>query len=576
MTWTNHLGKHAKRLLACDRGAVAPMVGIAAIMLIGAVGVAVDVGRGQVAQSKLQASLDAAGLAAGALVGQNLSEDLLKPEAEKYLNVNFNGETIDAAITNFDLDLSEDNAIVTLEATASLPTTFMRIFGRNSMQVAARSEITRETTGLEVALVLDVTGSMEDPVGGTGTSAETSKLKIVALRESAVKLVDALFGSNEEVDDLWVGVVPFSQSVNIGTNHADWMLDLANYTDKVYCSGSKTSGTPRCPNDIFTISNAKVSTTTTPITRVDKYMDASPSSWYFKDPTTGERHAWGGCVLERWDNDRDVTDDPPSTQGWETYFVPDTNWNGDDMGNNNWRGPTNESGSNSGKYLVNKDHDGDGLDEEKSANKGCPEQAITTFTNKRSDLTTAKAAVLDAKGNVITPAVPGTTGAIDVLLYPRGNTHINVGAVWGWRLLSPEWNGVWGGTMDSNDLPLDYDEPLSQKVMILMTDGENTMSSSIYTAYGFMSENHLGTTSSTSVAKATLNTKTANICSAMKAKGILIYTIVFGNGSTTVAKNLMKACASEEDYYFDSGSQKALESAFATIGDSLSKLRVSH
>jgi Flp pilus assembly protein TadG len=165
MNRIKHLGKHAKRLWACEQGAVAPLIGVCIIMLIGAVAVAVDIGRGQVAQSKLQASLDSAGLAAGSMVGQNLDEDLLEPEAEKYLNANFQGSTIDATITNFDLDLSEDETIVTLAAEATLPTTFMRIFGKNQMHVSARSEITREMTGLEVALVLDVTGSMNDPVG---------------------------------------------------------------------------------------------------------------------------------------------------------------------------------------------------------------------------------------------------------------------------------------------------------------------------------------------------------------------------------------------------------------------------
>src|SRR3546814_9677548 len=97
----------------------------------------------------------------------------------------------------------------------------MQIFGKNQIQVAARSEITREMTGLEVAIVLDVTGSMDDPVGGTGPGSD--KKKIEALRTAGNDLVNILFGSNDEVDDLWVGVVPFSQSVNIGTDHADWM-----------------------------------------------------------------------------------------------------------------------------------------------------------------------------------------------------------------------------------------------------------------------------------------------------------------------------------------------------------------
>jgi hypothetical protein len=111
--------------------------------------------------------------------------------------------------------------------------------------------------------------------------------------------------------------------------------------------------------------------------------------------------------------------------------------------------------------------------------------------------------------------------------------------------------------------------------MILMTDGINTMSDNIYTAYGWLSDGHLGTTSSESTARATLNAKTKTICDAMKAKGILIYTIVFGNGSDTTSKNLMKNCASETDFYFFSPSTEALKTAFKAIGDSLSKLRVS-
>ena len=71
------------------------------------------------------------------------------------------------------------------------------------------------------------------------------------------------------------------------------------------------------------------------------------------------------------------------------------------------------------------------------------------------------------------------------------------------------------------------------------------------------------------------NQKTTTICNSMKAKGVLIYTIVFGNGSNTTSKNLMKNCASEADFYFFSPSAESLKTAFKAIGDSLSKLRVS-
>ena len=60
----------------------------------------------------------------------------------------------------------------------------------------------------------------------------------------------------------------------------------------------------------------------------------------------------------------------------------------------------------------------------------------------------------------------------------------------------------------------------------------------------------------------------------MKANGIIVYTILFDETNTTV-KNLMKNCASEEDYFFQSATEEELSEAFHAIGDSLSKLRVS-
>jgi Flp pilus assembly protein TadG len=540
------ISKNMRKLWSCERGAVAPLVGVCAIMLVGSVAVAIDVGRGQVAQSKLQASLDAAGLAAGAMVGQNLSDDLLKPEARKYLDANFAGQTVDATITEFDLDLSNDNSVVTLEARASLPTTFMRIFGHDIMNVAARTEITRETTGLEVAMVLDITGSMNEvAVAGEPES------KMAGLKVAAHSLINILFGSNETVDDLWIGIVPFSGSVNIGTEHIDWLADYATYTTKNLCVGwnhanwvhthSAGENPQYCPTN-----NANVSTRTWPLTMVDRYMASNTAGWYFNN------HSWRGCILERWTDDQDVTDETPEDFPFQVYFAPDTTYNSSGY-RNNWRGPTNSSNANNGNNLTALDRDGDTNPEEIGANRGCPEYPITRMTNTKATLNTA----------------------IDDIIWPNGYTHINVGAVWGWRMLSPKWNGVWGGTMDANDLPLEYDEPLSQKAMILMTDGKNTMTSTSYTAYGLMNDGHVVTNNDEDDAEVALNQKTKDICDDMKEQGILIYSVVFGQGANTAAKDMLKYCASQTDYYFDSPSSADLNTAFKAIGDSLSKLRVS-
>jgi Flp pilus assembly protein TadG len=518
------IGKNIRKLWSCDSGAVAPLVGVCAIMLVGAVAVAVDVGRGQVAQSKLQAALDSAGLAAGAVVSQAVDEAALEAEARKYLNTNFAGYTVDAAIDDngFVLELSEDERLVTLSATASLPTTFMRIFGHDTMQVAARTEITREMTGLEIALVLDVTGSMCTP--------DCSKRD--AMKTGAKNLIEKMLGdaSENNVDDLWIGIVPFSQGVNIGTGRTDWLSDWDTRSAQDNCVGwnhanwshTHSAGeNPRyCPTN-----NPNVSTRTWPLTMVNDWMYSSTAGWYFQ-------HAWSGCVAAREADGEDVTDTPPSEVGFPTYFAPDTS----SSGGNDWRSST-------GAYQVTSS---------RSANKGCPPSSITPMTNDKE--------TLDA--------------AIDALNV-SGYTMLPTGAAWGWRMLSPNWQGEWGGDMDANNLPLPYDEPLMDKVVVFMTDGDNDMPwDNTYVAYGRLSDGNLGTTDE-ATAEEELDSRFAQICQAMEDQGIRVYTISVGSGVSENSKELLQECASLEPYYFHAADGDELIEKFNEVADALSKLRVS-
>ena len=51
----------------------------------------------------------------------------------------------------------------------------------------------------------------------------------------------------------------------------------------------------------------------------------------------------------------------------------------------------------------------------------------------------------------------------------RGGTTGNLGLAWGWRTISPSWRGLWGDP----DLPLDYGTDYIDKVVVLLTDGNN-------------------------------------------------------------------------------------------------------
>lgn len=441
----------ARYFLRSEQAAIMPLIGLSLLAIIGSVGIAVDTGRAQLAQSKLSSSLDAAGLAGGATVNTvNLTS-----EVTKYLNANFQNY-MDATITDISVTTNSDNSIIYLSATATMPTTFMRVLGNDSVEIAASAEITRETKGLELVLVLDNTGSMAGQ-------------PLLDLQNASYSLIDILFGNNETIEDLWVGVVPFSQAVNIGSSRSSW-------------------------------------------------LDGTSFNWGIT--------SWGGCVDARLSG-QDVTDTPPAGNLFRAYYWPDD-------GNNDWR-------RDDGTYRS--------ITSTRGPNKNCP-AALTPMTSSKTTVETAIAA-----------------------MQARGNTHINLGAVWGWRMLSPLWRGLWGGEMDSNSLPLDYNAPLMNKAVIIMTDGENTMSNSTRTAYWYLSNGRLGTTNQ-SAAVTALDSRLSQVCTAMKNNNIIVYTVAFNDPGTNV-ENLLRNCATQPEFYFDSPNGEELQQAFRMIGDSLSNLRVS-
>jgi Flp pilus assembly protein TadG len=454
MIMAHKFARFFRAIKTSEKGSVIILTALAGLVLIMVTGVAIDVGRGQLVESKLSSSLDAAGLAAGSTVNTtNLTTD-----ATKYMNANFQNY-LKSQITALNVSVNSNNTVITLSATASVPTTFMGIFGYNTMTASASSEITRAVTGLELVMVLDNTGSMTQTINGIA--------KIDALKSAATSLVNILFGGNNTTGKLWIGLVPFAQAVNIGPTRTAWMNTA--YT------ASKNWGTT----------------------------------------------SWMGCVDAR-SGGLDVTDDLPATQLFNAYYWPkDTN-------NSSWTGTLGTS---------------------KGPNKNCSEQVIPMTANQ-------------------TTIINGINSMQAV-----GNTHINLGTVWGWRMLSPRWRGLWGGEMDTAGLPLDYNAPKMIKAAIIMTDGTNTMSNSVHTAYWYLSNGKLGTTNQTA-AVSQLDSRFLQVCQAMKTNNIVIYTIGFGNPGGNAA-SILTSCATQPSYYFDSPTPTELQAAFSAIGDSLSSLRVS-
>ncbi len=191
----------AGRFAKAEDGTAIVLLGFAIFVLVGSAGLAFDAGRGYMLNARLSQAVDAAALAGGRALSIGGSGDY-EAMIKKYFKANLPDGYMGAEVPEPTINLSEDGDEIEVIATANVPTTLMRVLGSKSMDIAARAVVHRAVKGLEVALVLDNSGSMS---GG----------KMTNLKDSSKLLVDILYGDNETVEDLYMSVVPFSGRSNV-------------------------------------------------------------------------------------------------------------------------------------------------------------------------------------------------------------------------------------------------------------------------------------------------------------------------------------------------------------------------
>jgi Flp pilus assembly protein TadG len=132
--------------------------------LLIATGLAVDGGRAYVVKAQLTKAVDGAALSAA----RHLNTGSPRAEAEKIFRANFpDGYMGVSSVTNptsdpdfFDLDTIDETGVnvVTVRASAVLPTTFMRLANFSEVTVTSSGEAQRRM--VDLSLVLDVSGSI--------------------------------------------------------------------------------------------------------------------------------------------------------------------------------------------------------------------------------------------------------------------------------------------------------------------------------------------------------------------------------------------------------------------------------
>jgi len=197
------LTRCGRRLITNRRGAIGVFLALAAVPLIGFIGIGTDTARAFMVKSRLSTALDAAGLAGGkAFFSATRDADMTM-----YFNANFPAGYMGATVSGPDFVVDDANEKIELTASATVPTTFMRLFGYENITVAASAEISRQEIMLDVVLSIDMSGSMTTWTGG--------KTRIAAARDAATTLVEILFGDNATNPLLKIGLVPWNSKVNV-------------------------------------------------------------------------------------------------------------------------------------------------------------------------------------------------------------------------------------------------------------------------------------------------------------------------------------------------------------------------
>ncbi|HPF77896.1 MAG TPA: pilus assembly protein, partial [Alphaproteobacteria bacterium] len=181
-------------------------------VVVGAVGLSVDMAQAYLVKARLSSALDAAALAAAATGTDD--EDEIQDKVDAFMEANYPEGRIG---TKVNVDASLDGDELTVTATARLDTSFMRIFGYDNLDVDAVTVVQREVRGLEVVMVLDNTGSM------------STDNNIGTLKTATANFINILFDSVDDPELVKVGLVPYASSVNVGPYGLGLNLDGDDY-----------------------------------------------------------------------------------------------------------------------------------------------------------------------------------------------------------------------------------------------------------------------------------------------------------------------------------------------------------
>ncbi|MEQ9695399.1 TadE/TadG family type IV pilus assembly protein [Shimia sp. SDUM112013] len=353
------------------------------ILMVGGIGV--DFMRSEMKRTQMQHTLDRAVLAAA-----DLDQDL---DPGSVVNNYFDKAGMSSYLTSVTVDEGLNYRTVSATASTQFDTTFMNLVGVDTLTVPAKGTAEERIDGLEISLVLDVSGSMN-------SNSRLSNLKVAAR-----DFVDTMF-ENTEDDKLSISIVPYATQVSL-------------------------------PEEMFDQLNATIADSTTVITlnESDTIEDQDLIDAMGVATLADTRHDYSHCINFTSDDFETTQVSMNKAYQQTMHFDPWYDWEGRD--DNQLVGHNNNS-----RPVCDQD----------------PTREILPLSQNQTALK-----------NYISA------------MWAGGNTSIDLGMKWGTALLDPSLQPMVDGLIALNEVddvfserPHEYDDNESLKVVVLMTDGQNT------------------------------------------------------------------------------------------------------
>ncbi|MFZ1813918.1 MAG: pilus assembly protein TadG-related protein [Rhizobiaceae bacterium] len=600
------------RFLKDKRGAYGPLFAILTVPLFGTAAAAIEYSRMTEARTDIQVALDAAALATAKEMSFNQDEAYLKTYARNFFDANLD-DTIDTAEIGFNLIMEatiNGGNNVRLTADYDHGAILGKFIGVEEFDMAISSTVAAGNRTVEVAIVVDNSGSMNSYTGSTYST------RIERARTAAENLVNSLFSvasMSNKPDPMKVALVPFGSSVNIGGKYrgASW-LDRFGWSsvhhENLDWIGTNTRG-DQWPNSFAISGGFKSGSTFTntlgpsPSPYQSGAFSAVSTQWLSRWTLFDALDvSWAGCVEMRpWPYH--TTDDAPSELVPDTLFVPMfapdepdyVHRDEDDDYQNNYLNDYRRVGADypttsytsrnytrqlwreswTAKYNqdapwtrseARNDSTKDEMGKSRSRDLGTwgPNQGCTT--NPIQELSADKNAVINS--------IRAMEGG--------GFTNVQAGIIWGWRALSQNEPFAEGRS---------YDTPENDKYIIVLTDGNNTYPSQStwneteYYSWGYgKDERVFDGINGWQTEIGAMNIHTATTCDNIKAvqdadgeSAYRIFTIAYDVSDGSSVKDLLYNCASTgpngQKYYYDV-SGDAIADAMTAIGNEISDLRL--